>query len=60
MLTFGTPKDVEEDVKKCIKVAGHGGGYFVGTSNDVLNAPYENVLAMRAAIEKYREYPLNF
>ncbi|MHA1256405.1 MAG: uroporphyrinogen decarboxylase family protein [Promethearchaeota archaeon] len=60
VLTFGTPKDVEEDVKKCIKVAGHGGGYFVGTSNDVLNAPYENVLAMRAAIEKYREYPLNF
>ena len=59
VLTFGTAKDVEEDVKKCIKVAGYGGGYFVGPSHDVLNAPYENVLAMRDAIEKYREYPLN-
>jgi len=60
ILCFGTPKDVEEDVKKCIKVAGHGGGYFVGPSHDILNMPWENVLAMKAAIEKYRKYPLNF
>jgi len=59
VLTFGTPQDVEQDVKRCLKAAGHGGGYIIGPSHDILNMPWENVLAMRAAIEKYRRYPLN-
>jgi len=58
VLCFGTPRDVEENVRKCIKAAGSGGGYFIGPSHDILNMPWENVLAMRAAIEKYRKYPL--
>jgi len=57
---FGTPYDVEEDVKKCLKAAGEGGGYIIGPSHDILNMPWENMLAMRAAIEKYRKYPLSF
>jgi hypothetical protein len=60
ILCFGTPKDVEENVKKCIKAAGYRGGYFVGPSHDILNIPWENILAMRAAIEKHRKYPLKF
>jgi len=59
ILNFGTPKDIEEEVKRCIKGAAHGGGYFAGPSHNVLNAPWENILALRAAIEKYRKYPLN-
>ncbi|MHA1915568.1 MAG: uroporphyrinogen decarboxylase family protein [Promethearchaeota archaeon] len=59
ILNFGTSKDVEEEVKRCIKAAAHGGGYFAGPSHNVLNAPWENILALRAAIEKYRKYPLN-
>jgi hypothetical protein len=59
ILNFGTPKDVYEEVKRCIKAGGRGGGYFAGPSHDVLNAPWENILALRAAIEKYRKYPLN-
>ncbi|MHA1526425.1 MAG: uroporphyrinogen decarboxylase family protein [Promethearchaeota archaeon] len=59
ILNFGTPKDVYEEVKRCIKAAGHGGGYFAGPSHNILNAPWENILAFRAAIEKYRKYPLN-
>jgi uroporphyrinogen decarboxylase len=59
ILNFGTPKDVEEEVKRCIKAAAHGGGYFAGPSHNILNAPWENILALRAAIEKYRNYPLN-
>jgi uroporphyrinogen-III decarboxylase len=59
VLNFGTPKDIEEDVKKCIKAAAPGGGYFAGPSHNILNAPWENVLALRAAIEKHRKYPLN-
>ncbi|MHA2399587.1 MAG: uroporphyrinogen decarboxylase family protein [Promethearchaeota archaeon] len=58
-LSFGTPQEVEEEVKRCIRAAGYGGGYFAGPSHNVLNAPWENILAFRAAIEKYREYPLN-
>jgi hypothetical protein len=59
ILNFGTPKDVVEEVKRGIKIAAPGGGYFVGPSHNILNMPWENVLAMRAAIEKYRKYPLN-
>ena len=59
ILNFGTPKDVEEEVKRCIKAAARGGGYFAGPSHNVLNAPWENILALRAAIERYRRYPLN-
>ncbi|MBY8989512.1 MAG: hypothetical protein KGD58_02060 [Candidatus Lokiarchaeota archaeon] len=58
ILSFGTPKEVEEEVKRCIKAAGYDGGYFAGPSHNILNVPWENVLAFRAAIEKYRDYPL--
>ena len=60
VLTYGTPQDVEENVRNTIKSAGKGGGYFVGPSHDIINIPWENILAMRAAIEKYRKYPLKF
>jgi len=60
ILTYGTPKEVEENVKNTIKIAGSGGGYFVGPSHDILNIPWDNILAMRTAIEQYRSYPLNF
>lgn len=59
-LNFGTPEDIEKDVKKCIKAAGQGGGYFAGPSHNILDVPWENLMALRSAIEKYRQYPLNF
>jgi uroporphyrinogen decarboxylase len=59
ILSFGTPKEVEEEVKRCIKTAAYGGGYFAGPSHNILNVPWENILAFRAAIEKYRSYPLD-
>jgi len=59
VLNFGTTKDVDEEVKRCIKAAAEGGGYFAGPSHNILSAPWENVLAMRASIEKYRKYPIN-
>ncbi|GAH01381.1 unnamed protein product, partial [marine sediment metagenome] len=43
----------------CLKAAGQGGGYVIGPSHDILNIPWENILALRDAIEKYRKYPLN-
>ena len=59
VLNFGTPRDVEEEVKRCINAAAQGGGYFAGPSHNILNVPWENILAFRAAIEKHRKYPLN-
>jgi len=59
ILTYGIPKDVEENVRSTIRNAGNGGGYFVGPSHDIINIPWDNIIAMRAAIEKYRKYPLN-
>jgi uroporphyrinogen decarboxylase len=59
VLNFGTPKDVEDEVKRCIKAAASGGGYFAGPSHTILNMPWENILAFRVSIEKYRKYPLN-
>jgi uroporphyrinogen decarboxylase len=58
ILNFGTPKDIEMEVKRCIEAAGNTGGYFVGPSHNILNAPWENLLALKAAINKYRGYPL--
>ena len=58
ILNFGSPKDVEEEVKRCISSAAKEGGYFAGPSHNILNAPWENILALRAEIEKYRKYPL--
>ncbi|MFX1337317.1 MAG: uroporphyrinogen decarboxylase family protein [Promethearchaeota archaeon] len=54
ILNFGTPQDVEQDVYRCIQAASSGGGYFAGPSHNILNPPWENVLALRAALEKYR------
>ncbi|MHA2131910.1 MAG: uroporphyrinogen decarboxylase family protein, partial [Promethearchaeota archaeon] len=58
ILNFGTPKEIEEHVKECINTAAVGGGYFAGPSHNILNVPWENILAFRSAIEKYRDYPL--
>jgi hypothetical protein len=58
VLKFGTPKDVEEDVKKFIKIAGPTGNFAPGPTNTVLDPPWENVLSLISALEKYRSYPL--
>lgn len=60
ILNFGSPKDVYDEVRRCIKATAQGGGYFAGPSHNILNAPWENIIALRTAIEKYRKYPLTF
>ena len=60
ILSFGTTEEIEENVKKCILAAGKGGGYFVGPSHTILNVPWENCIALRDAMIKHRNYPLNF
>jgi uroporphyrinogen decarboxylase len=59
ILNFGTPEDIAEEVKRCVKAAGKNGGYFVGPSHNILTTSMENLKVLRDAIEKYRKYPLN-
>jgi len=59
-LTRGTPDEVDAEVKERIRVIGEGGGYCVGSSNVVTDfVPIENYEAMRAAVLRYGEYPLD-
>jgi uroporphyrinogen decarboxylase len=58
VLSFGTPREIEEHVKSFIMAAGQGGGYFVGPSHNILNVPWENCISLRDAMVKHRNYPL--
>lgn len=56
-LTRGTTQEVEAEVKSRIDTIGKGGGYIISSSNSIPNyCKLENVLAMRDAIVKYRDY----
>lgn len=59
VLAFGTPQEVEADVRRHIEALAPGGGYILTTSHSVTNdIPYENFLAMIAAGHRYGQYPL--
>ncbi len=59
-LSIGTPKDVEEEVKRRIKEIAPGGGYIVSSGNSIPSyCKPENVLAMVEAIQKYGKYPIS-
>jgi uroporphyrinogen-III decarboxylase len=59
-LPFGTPEQVEEQVRERIKIFGKGGGFVFSTVHNVqARVPIQNVIAMYNAVKKYRAYPLN-
>jgi hypothetical protein len=56
ILTMGTPIQVEDEVKRCIKIAGDVPGYFLSCMGGLPhNIPIENVEAYFKAAKKYRE-----
>jgi uroporphyrinogen decarboxylase len=58
-LSIGTPKEVEEEVKKRIREIAPGGGYIVSSGNSIASyCKHENVIAMAEAIQKYGKYPI--
>ena len=60
IMTWGTPDEVREDVKRCIRQAAKGGGYICTTSNSVHSATKpENYIAMVEAIKEYGKYPIS-
>lgn len=56
LLKVGTPKDVEDYIKKLIEVAGEGGGFIVMNGAVIDEAKPENVRAMIEATKKYGVY----
>ena len=59
LLSNGSPEEVEDVVKDCIKKAGQGGGYILSSSNTIHSGVKpENFLAMIGAGRKYGQYPL--
>ncbi len=57
VLANGTPKDVEEDVKRRIEILGEGGGLVFNQIHNILaDVPPENVISMLNAAYKFGKY----
>ncbi|MCL5073023.1 MAG: hypothetical protein M1308_19360 [Actinobacteria bacterium] len=58
-LPFGTPEDVENEIRQRIKICGPGGGFLLAPTHNIqLDVPFENIQAFYNAIKKYRNYPI--
>ncbi len=56
-LPFGTPQDVEEEVRERIKTVGKGGGLYLSPTHVIApEVPHENISAFVGAVKKYGEY----
>ncbi len=59
VMTFGSPADVEAEVRRRVRQLAPGGGYILCPSHNVQpTTPMENVRAYYRAAEKWRDYPL--
>jgi uroporphyrinogen decarboxylase len=57
LLPFGTPEEIDADVKAKIDVLGRGGGYMVAPAHIIQSdAPMENVEAFIAAVKRHGVY----
>jgi len=60
ILPFGSPEDVENEVKNKIKALAPGGGYILSPSHNIQpDTSVENILAMYEASRKFGRYPVN-
>jgi len=61
ILPFGSPEQVEEEVRLRVTQAGKGGGFIIAPSHNIQpDTPLENVYTYFNAIKKYGTYPLSF
>jgi uroporphyrinogen decarboxylase len=59
LLPFGSPWEVDQDVRKLIMDVGSEGGFVLTTCNGIMeDVPVENAITMHLACEKYGHYPL--
>lgn len=53
---YGTPADVDAQVKRTLDIMAPGGGYLFSTGYSLEDAPEENIDALLNAVEKYGKY----
>lgn len=59
VLPFGTKEDVERATLECMRIAGPGGGYILGSDHSLHDGiPVENIITMIETVKKYGTYPL--
>ena len=59
-LVHGTFEDIEEEVKECLRIAGPGGGYVIGSDHSISQGvPIKNALHFFETVLKLRDYPIN-
>jgi len=59
-LSYGTPAEVEAEVKQRIAKLAPDGGYILSTANSIIDScKTENILAMIDAAKKYGRYPIS-
>lgn len=59
LLPLGTVRDVRDGVRQLLREAGEGGGFFIGSSSEIVPAtPVENVFAFYEACREFGRYPL--
>lgn len=56
-LPFGTPEDVRREVKTRVETVGRGGGLLLAPSHMIEpEVPWENIVALREAVEEFGAY----
>lgn len=60
VLPYGSPMDIENEVKRRIAIYAPGGGYILSAAHNIQqDVPPENVVALYKAAEKWGNYPLD-
>jgi uroporphyrinogen decarboxylase len=60
-LTFGTEKEIVEEVKHILRAAAPGGGYVFSSSNSYHgHVPVENIRTVVNAVREFGTYPIDF
>lgn len=58
-LPFGSPRDVENEVRERISTCAPGGGLLLAPTHNIqLDVPFENIEAFYRAVKKYGKYPV--
>ena len=60
ILSYGTPQEVRDEVRRRIRDLAPGGGYVFAQVHDIQpEVPPENIMAMYEAVDEYGNYPVS-
>jgi uroporphyrinogen decarboxylase len=58
-LPFGSPAEVEAEIRERIETCGPGGGFLIAPTHNIqLDVPFENIQAFYSSVKKYGTYPV--